>query len=65
MTNFDKLVSGGPEAVAYAFTRAKVAAIRRTLAKAGIEYSGPSNGVFQQVFKEHYDWLTAEYKEEA
>ena len=61
MTNFDAIVTGGPETLAFLLTKSKIAAMEKICKEFGVAFS-VSDETFEQVRKEHLDDLLAEYK---
>ena len=62
MTNFDKIMAGGPEVLAKLFVDSKIIFSEKTLESIGITYKA-SDKVREDMFKEHYALLTATVEE--
>lgn len=62
MTKYEKLVSGGPEALAYLMAKTKLECFKQAFAAIGAEYDLPADK-YDEILKEHYEYLVSECEE--
>ena len=62
MTNFEKLVSGGPYALAYLMAKTKLECFTQAFAAIGVEYDLPDDK-YDEILKDHYEYLISECEE--
>lgn len=63
MTRFEKLVSGGPEAMAILIAKTKLASFKKAFEAIGVEYDLPQDK-YEEILVEHYKYLAEECEEE-